>query len=180
MEITFVIEDGTGLADATSYITIDEMKQYWFNLGRDFDSLSDSDIERLLNQSTSYIDSNYSFPGYRATSIQGLEWIRSGAYYTDGYEIDEDVIPPEVKKAVAEMAYLLNDGETPEAIISKSGKVIAESSQVDVIKESFKYEEGSILYSDIYTSVDNILYRLTGGVSNNFVIKLIMTGGESP
>ena len=80
MEITFVIEDGTGLADATSYITIDEMKQYWFNLGRDFDSLSDSDIERLLNQSTSYIDSNYSFPGYRATSIQGLEWVRSCAY----------------------------------------------------------------------------------------------------
>ena len=59
MTIDFTVEDGTGLPDATSYISIDEMKQYWFNSGYDFDSLDNNTIMRLLNSSTAYIDSNY-------------------------------------------------------------------------------------------------------------------------
>lgn len=180
MTIDFVVEDGTGLTDATSYITIDEFKQFWFNEDYDFDNLSDTEIQRLLNKSTAYIDSNYDFPGYRSSSTQALEWVREGAYYLDGYDIDNDVVPSEVKKAVAEMAYLLNEGNNPNAIIGKEGKVIAESSQVDVIKESITYEEGSVLSVDVYPSVDNLLYRLTGGVSNNFTLTLLRTGGESP
>lgn len=180
MTIDFVKEDGTGLSTATTYADIDDLKSYWFNQGYDFDSLSDNEMKRLLNKSTAYIDSNYDFPGYRATSTQSLEWVRESAYYLDGYDIDNDVVPSEVLKAVCEMAYLLNAGNDPNAIIEKEGKVVAESVKVDVISESKKYEEGSVMYTDIYPSVDNLLYRLTGGVSNNFKLSIIRTGGESP
>ena len=180
MVIEFIVEDGTGLADATSYSTLDEFKQYWFNKNYSYDSLNDTDIQRLLNESTAYIDSNYDFPGYRATSTQGLEWIREAAYYLDGYAIDDDVVPPEVKKATSEMAYLIFTGSTPNALISKDGKISSYSNAVDVIKESVKYEAGSTLYSDIYTSVDNLLYRLTGGVSNNYKLTVLRVAGDSP
>lgn len=181
MTVTFEVEVGNASSTATSYCTIDELKQFWFDKNYDFDSLSDNEIKRLLNSSTSYIDNSYrrGFPGYRATDTQSLEWIRESAYYLDGYDIDNDEIPPEIKNAVNEMAYLIYSGNTPEAIIEKSGKILKESSQVDVIKESYTYQEGSMFYQDIYTSVDNILSRITGGVSDSFVLKIIRTGGES-
>jgi hypothetical protein len=179
MNVIFIIEDGTAKSDATSYVSVEDMKQYFFNVGYDYDSLTDDDIKRLLNKSTFYIDTNYDFPGYRQTGTQSLTWPRSSAYYLDGYNIDESYIPPEIINAVCETANLINTGSDPFATISKDGKVIAESSAVDVIKESTKFEEGSVLYSDVYVIVDSALYRLTGGVSNNFTLSVIRTGGDS-
>jgi hypothetical protein len=182
MEIEFVVEDGTGLSNATSYVSALELQQYWFNIGYSFESLTDNDIKRLLNKSTAYIDSNYvkGFPGYRVSSTQRLEWGREGAYYTDGYDIESGTVPREIKNAVNEMAYLINQGVDPNATISKDGKVISESVSVDVIKESVKYQEGSSMYQDIYTSVDNALYRITGGVNDNFILDIMRDGGDSP
>lgn len=182
MEVNFVVEDNTGLSNATSYVSVSEMEQYWFNLGYTFDGLTDNDKKRLLNKSTINIDNSYrmGFPGYRATDTQSLEWGRVGAFYLDGYDIPDGVVPIEVKNAVNEMAYLINQGNDPNAIISKSGKIIAESSKVDVISESVKYEEGTTLYQDIYTSVDNALSRITGGVNDYFTLTVLRAGGDSP
>jgi len=181
MTITFVVEDGTGLSDATSYCTVDEFKQYWFNKNYDYNNLTEDQIKRLLNDVTAYIDNSYrnGFPGKRDTTTQSLEWGREDAYYLDGFTIDDGTVPPEIKSAVNEMSYLVTQGNDPEAIISKSGKILKEASQVDVIKESFTYEEGSPMSQDIYTSVDNILSRITGGVKDAYVIKVIRVGGES-
>jgi hypothetical protein len=180
MAIEFIQEDGTGLSDSTSYASIIEMQQYWENNGWDYSSLTDDQIKILLNKATRNIDSNYSFNGYRETATQALEWPRMSSYYLDGYEIAEDSVPVEILKATNHLAYLINEGNDPEAIISKDGKIIAESSKVDVISKSVKYEEGSSLYQDILTPIDNILRRLTGGVNSNFILKVIRVGGESP
>lgn len=182
MDVKFSVEDGTGRSDATSYVTVDGMKQYWYNIGYEYTDLLDNDIKRLLNKSTMYIDNNYrrGFPGHRQTDTQTLEWPRIGAYYVDYFPIPEDSIPVEVENAVCEMAYLYHTDQGPSSVISKSGKVVAESSQVDVIKESTKYDAGSILYQDIYAIVDEALGRITGGVSDRFVIKALRIAGESP
>lgn len=182
MDVTFVVEDGSGYATSTSYASIDELKQYFFNNNYAYESLSDNDIKRLLNNSTLYIDSNYSevFPGYAQTETQRLLWPRSQAYYLTGYEIDENTIPQELKDAVCEMAYMINSGTDPFANIEKDGKVISSTKKVDVITTSVEYEEGSVLSQDIYVKIDSILHKLTGGVSNNFILSIVRVGGESP
>jgi len=182
MDITFVLETGTGITGATSYVDITELKQYFFDNEYDFDSLTDIDIQRLANKATLYIDSNYqsSWPGYVQTEDQALLWPRSSGYYLTGYEIAEDTIPKEVKDAVCEMGYMISSGINPFETIEKSGKILKESSKVDVISESFTYEEGSTLYQDLYTKIDSILAKITGGISSNFALKLIRVGGESP
>jgi len=179
--MTVDFDTDIGSSTATSYVTIQEMEQYFFNKGYDFDSLNENDKIRLVNSSTHYIDSNYqsSFPGYQQTSEQSLLWPRNSAYYISGYEIDEDVIPNEVKNAVCEMSQLINTGTVPFATISKSGKILKESSQVDVIKESLSYSDGTQLYQDVYTIIDAALAKITGGVSDNFTLKVIRAGGES-
>jgi len=182
MDVTFILEDGSGKEDSTTYVDVSELKQYWYDVGYNYDALDDNSIKRLLNQSSRYVDNNYrkGFPGYRQYEVQKREWPRIGAYYIDNFIIPEDSVPPEIKFAVNEMAYLISIGENPNSLISKNGKIIAESTAVDVIKESVEYEEGSTLYSDIYVSVDNALSRITGGVSDNFVLDIIRTGGDSP
>lgn len=182
MEVTLIIEEGSGYPDSTSYAGVDDLKQYWYNIGHDYDNLDENEIKRLLNKSSMYIDNNYrnGFPGGRQYSDQSMEWPRFGASYIDSFLIEESTIPPEVKNAVYEMAYLISQGTDPTAVIDKGGKVLSEASQVDVIKESLKYEEGSGMYSDIYPSVDDALSRLTGGVSDRFVLEIIRVGGESP
>lgn len=180
-EVTFLLEDGTGIAGATSYVSVDEMKQYFFNQDYEYEDYTTAEIQRLLNKSTSYVDNNYrnGFPGTRLTGAQSLEFPRLGAYYIDGYTIGEDEIPTELKNAVCEMSQLISLGNDPNAVISKDGKIIKESSQVDVIKESVSYEEGSSMYSDIFVPVDTALSRITGGVSDNYVLSIIRVGGES-
>lgn len=178
MTITF--SSVIGGDTSTSYNSIEELQQHWFNSGYDYSSLSDNDIIRYLNRSTSYIDNTYRtmFPGYRDSETQSLEWPRFGATYIDGHSISEDVVPTEVKRAVSELAYLLHQGEDPEAIIQKQGKIISESVKVDVISESKRYEDGSSFYNDIYQSVDNLLSRIIGSGSA-FALKIIRVGGES-
>lgn len=182
MAVEFVVEDGSGVSAATSYLTVEALKQYWENQGYSYEDLTTTDIQRLLNKATSYIDNNYrkGFPGYRQYDNQTLEWPRTGAYYLDDYTINENTIPSEVKNAVGEASYLLNTGEDLTASISKVGKIKKSRVKVDVIEEELEYTEGSGLYSNIYTIIDDALSRITGGVSDRFVLKAIRVAGESP
>lgn len=183
MQVTFVPETGAGLSTATSYLTVDEFKQLWFDREYNYGALSDSDIERLLNKSTAYVDAKYStlFNGYRAVDTQALSWPReASSYIIDPYEISDTVVPPEVKVATAEVAYLINNGEALSATISKSGKIKSTRVKVDTIEEEISYEEGSTLYSDVYPIVDQALSRITGGSATFNILKLYRVGGESP
>lgn len=181
MEITYEVETGDASSTSTTYASIDDLKQYFYNNNYSYDALNDTDIKRLVNKATLYIDSNYTFPGNRQTETQKLAWPRESAYYLpEYYDIAESYIPPEVISAVCETANLLNQGTDPMETISKDGRISAYSNSVDVIKESVKYESGSTLYSDIYVLVDSILYRLTGGVSNSYALTVMRTAGDSP
>jgi hypothetical protein len=182
MAVEFVQETGEGLSNATSYCSIAEMEQYWDNQDYDYSAITTENKQRYLNKATSYIDNNYrrSFPGYRLTSAQALEWPRYGAYYVPSeYEIADDIVPVEIKNAVNEMAYIISQGTNPVASISKDGKVIRTSSKVDVIETSTSYEEGTVLYNDIYTAVDDALSRVTGGVSDIYALTILRVGGDS-
>lgn len=182
MTVTFIDENGSGKTDATSYVSLDTFKTYWFDADYDYGDLTDNDVYRLLNKATAYIDNNYrkSFPGHRQYEEQALEWPRSGAYYLDGYNINENTVPPEVRNAVCETAYLIFSGEDLTATITKGGKVTKTKVKVDVIEEELVYEDGTGFYTDIYTIIDDALSRITGGVSDRFILKAIRVGGESP
>ncbi len=77
MEVEFVVEDGTGKSDATSYISEDDMKQYWYNVGYAYDTYSSDSIKRYLNKACIVIDSKYlrKWPGFRAHDDQNMEWL---------------------------------------------------------------------------------------------------------
>lgn len=129
--MSLIVEDGTGIAAAESYVSADDCALYASKNGSAiaFDG-SSAGTEAALRRATAYIDSRYRgrFPGYRVNGrAQGLEWPRVGAYtfdpdngrsnayagnefyqssqYLYGYNyIASNIVPREIIKAVCEGA----------------------------------------------------------------------------
>ena len=108
----FVVEDGTGLTTANSYTSVAEADAYALEMGdEDWSSFSDEEKEVALVNATSYIDNTYrqQWIGTRATRDQALSWIRYNAMDSDGWILSSSAIPPRLKNAVSEIAFVYAD-----------------------------------------------------------------------
>ena len=109
MAIEFIVETGAGLTNATSYVSIAEYKQYYENRGIDYTATADATIQAKLNIATEYIDNNYNFIGNISNDDQALSFPRVGLS-KNGYAIDSDVIPQDLKDAVCYIADKVKNG----------------------------------------------------------------------
>lgn len=165
MAITFNIETGDGSTDSTAYLSVEELKQYWDNIGYDYTSFTEDRLKQYINRSSKLIDNTYmkQFNGVKSKQEQSLEWPRIGAYYADGWYIGASVIPNELKNAVSEMVYaiLVNTADV-QPVDKSTTAVISESVKVDVIEESKKYSTAKVegMTRDRVTAVDDALRRL--------------------
>lgn len=146
MALEFVVEDGTGKTDATTYLSVAELKQQWDNYGYDYSTLTDDNIEVLLNKASKVVDLQYGgrWPGARRYASQRLQWPRVNAYYRDGYSIGVDSIPQEIKAGVIEMAFAINGNLDVQPINTDAGEL--ESERVSVagaVSESKSYFQGT-------------------------------------
>lgn len=115
--MTIVVEDGTGLANAQSYVSIAEADAYLTARGK-FDAWDEFDADEkgaFLVRGADYLTQTYrmGWSGYRRTTDQALDWPRydvpkqdapNGAYYA---YYNSDVVPAEVKSAQIEAAFRL-------------------------------------------------------------------------
>jgi len=102
-----IVEDGTGIADADSYVTLNDAIEYCTDRGLTFAASPSALGEAALIRASTAIDARYSssYPGDRTNGRgQGLQWPRTGAYDSDGWLIPEDEIPIEVFNATVEAA----------------------------------------------------------------------------
>ena len=112
MAIQFVVEDGTGKTDATSYVTEAEFRQYWENLGKTYPvdvapATTESDkIKAYLNIATQFVDSS-SWSGCEVSTTQSLKWPRIGMVDSKGVVLST-VIPQAVKDAVCYLGSVSN------------------------------------------------------------------------
>lgn len=104
MAITFVVEDGTGKTDSTSYATVAQYRQYWENRGVDRSATSVDDVEAKLNIATEYLDNTYNWEGVPGSGTQSLNWPRVGVEDPYGYAVDSDSIPQKIIDAACYLA----------------------------------------------------------------------------
>lgn len=179
MAFQLIPETGEGVVSANSYLTVDEFQDYADLLGYDYSDIELVDIERKLIRSSMFLDSEFRFryPGDRKKN-QGLEWPRDGAEYIDGESIEEDIVPHEVKSALVEMFFIVNEGVNIQPNISAEGRVTMERVKADVIEEEKRYASGSSRFArDTYTAVEDALSRITGGLSSLYDLKIERVGG---
>jgi len=101
--MTLEVEDGTGLDDAESYVSVAEADAYFTALGNDNWTGSTSVKEAALRKATEYLDATYNWRGLIFSVEQTLGWPRTGVYDREGRDLAESV-PLRVKKATYELA----------------------------------------------------------------------------
>ena len=128
-QIQFVVEDGTGLANANAFISLEYALQHWVNTGRgSFDLVEAQNPEAAkqkaaIIRASRWLSDSFQWAGYlkvyrsNTNQRQGLDWPRFYAAYEDGdfvisdwsywaYAlVDSDSVPREIQEATAEAAW---------------------------------------------------------------------------
>ena len=136
MAFTFVVEDGTVVANANSYVTVAEADDYLIANPHAWSSwsvLTNTTKQYYLAFATRYIDARAEFEGEKADPDSALRFPRTGCFTADEVEIPADEIPVGLRHATIEMArYLIDNDRTVER-----GQDGLKELQVDVVKLVF-------------------------------------------
>lgn len=73
-----IVEDGTGLPNADSYVSVTDATAYHSAMGNpSWAGAAQADQESALRRATQYLDTRYRYAGKRITTTQALEWPRT-------------------------------------------------------------------------------------------------------
>lgn len=157
--MSLVVEDGTGLSTAESYISVTDADTYFTARGVTAWTGSTTVKEQALRKATDYLLQRYRsrWQGVRMLSTQALDWPRANVC-VDGYYVASDAVPVPVERACAELALkTLSDDLSPD--LDRGGEVASES----VGPVAVSYFAGADPRK-VFTAIDDMLAPfLTGG-----------------
>lgn len=110
--MALLIEDGTAVVGANSYLTVAELRAYAVLRGLTLPT-EDSEVEALLVKACDYLELK-SYIGDRASDKQGLSWPRTSIYDPTWKYIDK--IPTCLKTAQSLLAVEAINGELSPAV----------------------------------------------------------------
>jgi len=139
--MSLIVEDGSIVEDAESYIGVDDADVEIANRGGNtqWDSLTITQKEVQLRLATEYMDNNYCFIGYLVSGLQELAWPRGGTKF------DDDVIPKVVKRATAVLAAESIDLPLYTSLGSSSttgAQIKKTKDKLDVLETEVEYFQG--------------------------------------
>ncbi len=153
--MALVIEDGSIVTGANSYVTTTELTTYATARGITISA----DEEELLIKAMDFLEAQ-AFIGFKFTQDQPLQWPRVDVVI-DGYLFDSDDIPEELKKGQIEIALAIDNGQDPQADVPR----LKSSVQVGEIAVSYEKGQGTTLVRKISNSLYKLLKSGLGGVS---------------
>lgn len=106
--MALVVEDGTLVSGADSYVTLAEFKAWADKRGVTYGT--DEAVTQQIYRAMDYIES-LNFIGEKSDENQALQWPRDQVVI-DGYYIDSDEMPNELKVAVYESIKAELDGDS--------------------------------------------------------------------
>ena len=166
--MALIVEDGTGLSTAESYISVADATTYFSNRGNTTWAAIATDAlrEAYLRLATEYMTQMYRsrWEGARYTEDQSLDWPRTGVV-RDSWSVDTDEVPVEVQRACAELALKQSAGDLAPDLTQG---VIRE--KVDVIE--VEYDKASPQYTR-YRAIDAMLKPYLNASSSGPCVGLV-------
>lgn len=152
--MTLIVEDGSGLPDAASYVAPADADEYHATRGTVAWSTATAEARSAaLVRATDYADAAYVYTGKRATGTQALEWPRTGGGAPGG-------IPRSLRHAVCELAVrALAGGLTPDG----SAAVVEET--IGPITTRYSERSAGRPYPHVDRLVRPLLAVRAGGVA---------------
>ena len=158
--MALIVEDGTGLSDAESFLSVADADSYFSKHGEPsaWTAATTAAKEAALRLATQYLCTVYHqrWKSVRTYEEQALDWPRAWMDDDDGYSIDSDELPQRLKDATAEMslrslsATLLPDVDNP-------GAIKRERVKVGPIEDEVEYTSGGKSQLIRYRLVDLLL-----------------------
>lgn len=142
----FVVEDGTGLTNATSYVSVAEADDY-LSIRPNIDDWTDLDSagkQAQLMWATRLLDQRAVFYGKKTVPASALQWPRTGVIDKNGLLVPYDVVPQPIQDATVEIAFYLLVNSIDPSLPPGGGGVAGgaiKSIKADVIE--IEYTEGS-------------------------------------
>ena len=156
--MAFVVEDGSSLADATAYMTVQEVRDHHTDRGIDLSATLDPAMETSIVNATDYMDKRFGrrFRGEKKQREQSLEWPRVSAYDDDDKLMSGIVL--NLKRACAEYTLMVIQFDRNLAPVpapgfgiidpadgsvtnDSSGMITEKAEEVGPIKERTKYSD---------------------------------------
>jgi hypothetical protein len=160
--MAFQVEDGTGLTDATSYVSVNDADAYFAvdpNV-TDWDVLDNEDKEQLLNWATRTLDQKVIWAGTPSTMVQALRWPRTGVRDRDDRLIASDEIPRQLVELVCEfLKFIRATDPTTSGDVDQISRL-----KVDVIEIEFQEDTAQSVYPSIIGALLRGLGRLRTGL----------------
>lgn len=132
--MAIIVEDGTGVAGANSYVTVAEFTAYAASRGFVLSGVLTA--EQLLLRAMDYIES-LNYLGELVDCDQLLMWPRVGVIYNCCHVVPDNTIPELLKRAQMEIAISIDQGIDPLAPMGR----LTSSETVGPI--SVTYEKGA-------------------------------------
>lgn len=127
-----VIEDGSGVAGANSYATVQEAKDY--ATARGLSLPADAAVEKALVLACDKLES-YRFKGDKTDEANPLAWPRKNVYVGAATEpLADDSIPDKLKQAQCQLAYESSKGT--DLMPTGTGREVVRT-KVDVIETEY-------------------------------------------
>ena len=162
-----------GASDANSYVTRAEADAYFLDRMHSsaWAALADDESKDVFLISASrMLDWYINWKGDKASVAQSMQWPRDGAIRPDGTEIDDDVLPSEVKMAVYEQAFIsIADDRTVDDPLAGFGQLKAGSLMIKAGAEAPNQTNAEPVPDHVYRILSD-LYDQGGNIS---VVRLL-------
>lgn len=153
-----IVEDGTGLPNADSYVSIEFADSYFSARGFSaWAELTQAKKEQALIKATDFIDSIYQWHGKKLTAEQSLRFPRTNLVDYEGQTVEG--IPTCLKQAVCDAAQLSSGGTELFQTKNENGDVVSET----ITTLSFTYSKSDKSEQTTSTTLyDSINTKLRG------------------
>jgi len=150
-----------GGSTTNSYITVAEYSAYADNFGWVIGNDA-SAHEDQLRRATVYINRVYNFVGDTQYQFQSMAWPRLTTQLIEGWSINPDTVPQDIKDAQAELAFLVHGGTDLMATVT-GGSTRRTKSKAGIVETETEY--ASFRETPRFVAVEGLLspYVVFGG-----------------
>jgi hypothetical protein len=164
--MALIVEDGTGLADADSYISLVDARAYALKYGYTL-PVDDTQADIFMRKAALYVDLfEGSYSGERLVDTQALAWPRVNSYKCAGRDqiyLPSDAVPTEIQNAQVIAAHFYAAGVNVRA--NDDGLSIASEEVSGAVKVSYFDNNKTGATIDLTEADDMLSNLLCGGSS---------------
>lgn len=142
--MALIVEDGTGLATAESYISVAAADTYFTNYARNISAWASdttANKEQWLREAAQTLDAIFAgqWKGKRIDGDQALSFPRSGVETSDGYTVASNAVPTAVERAACELAWKHLNDSGPSATTGDTTGIVPDSATgANITEETVK------------------------------------------